>query len=134
MEKEQILNQIIEKLDKVGHVPDIFMKGGLAYLGYKSTEVEGNPMAGIGGAVTALVSLKLATGNNLAGGAAGVTGLTLIGLGNAFKDVTKKAQETRPFENIIGENAPFWTFMQDWWFPGSSYAPGITPPYSGGGR
>lgn len=79
MVKEDLINEVVSKLDKLGHVPDLFLKGGLAYLGYRST---GN----VGGAITALVGLRLAEGNNLAGGAAGVAALSLIGLGNAFKD------------------------------------------------
>ena len=79
MAKEKILSEVVSKLDKLGHIPDLFLKGGLAYAGFKAT---GN----IGGAITALVGLRLAEGNNLAGGAAGVTALTLVGIGNAFKD------------------------------------------------
>ena len=84
----ELVEQVVSKLDKLGHIPDIFLKGGLAYLGYRAT---GN----IGGAITALVGLKLAEGNNLAGGAAGVTALTLVGLGNAFKDA--QAPKPDPF-------------------------------------
>jgi len=74
-------NEIGKKmLEQIQHLPDVMLKGGLAYAGYRAT---GN----WGGALTALVGLRLAEGNNLVGGAAGVTALGLIGLSNAFKDV-----------------------------------------------
>ena len=91
--ESQILKEVVEKLDKLGHIPDLFLKGGLAYAGFRAT---GN----IGGAITALVGLRLAEGNNLAGGAAGVTALALIGLGNAFK----------PPEIPSGGLDPFWWY------------------------
>ena len=89
-----MLNQVVSKLDKLGHLPDLFLKGGLAYAGFRST---GN----IGGAITALVGLRLAEGNNLAGGAAGVTALALVGIGNAFKDIAPKSGEA-------GGLDPYW--------------------------
>ena len=80
MDREHLIEGIVDRLDKLERIPDIVMKAGLAYAGYQA-------MNHWTGAITALVGLKLATGNNLAGGAAGVTTLTLIGLGNAFKSV-----------------------------------------------
>ncbi len=75
------LNEAGKKmLAQVQHLPDVAMKAGLAYIGYRAT---GN----FGGSIAALVGLELAKGNNLAGGAAGVTALTGIGLLSSFKDV-----------------------------------------------
>ena len=76
----EMVEGVADRLDKLGHLPDLLLKGGLAYAGYRAT---GN----VGGAITALVGLRLAEGHNLAGGAAGVTALALIGLGNAFGDM-----------------------------------------------
>ena len=89
MGKEKILTKVVEQLDKLGHIPDLFLKGALAYAGFRAT---GN----IGGAITALVGLRLAEGHNLAGGAAGVTALALIGLGNAFPAMSEDLLATLP--------------------------------------
>ncbi len=77
------MSKLIENLDKLEKIPDVAMKVALAYAGYRST----NHWTG---GLTALIALKLATGNNLAGGAAGVTALTFIGLGNAFSAVREQ--------------------------------------------
>ena len=121
MAKEKILAEVVEKLDKLGHIPDLFLKGGLAYAGFRAT---GN----IGGAITALVGLRLAEGNNLAGGAAGVTALTLVGIGNAFKDM----QATSSSDTGIGANAPVWTFLNDWLFPNTIPLGSVPNPYAWG--
>lgn len=94
MGKEELIEKIMKHLDKLEKVPDVAMKAGLAYLGYKSV----NHWSG---AITALIGLKLATGNNLAGGAAGVSTLTLIGLGNAFKNFRAEERITEHGEPNI---------------------------------
>ena len=96
----------MSKLDKLGHIPDLFLKGGLAYAGYRAT---GN----VGGAITALVGLRLAEGNNLAGGAAGVTALGLIGLSNAFKDTDI---------SLFAPSGDIYTTPEGrWWWDGTTW-------------
>lgn len=87
MGKEELVTQILDKLDKLDHIPNLFLKGGLALAGYQAT-------GHWTGALTALIGLRLAEGANLAGGAAGVAALTLIGLTNAFAAL--KASEGLP--------------------------------------
>lgn len=93
MDKDQMIKDVVDRLDKLGHLPDLFLKTGLALAGYQST-------GHWTGALTALVGLKLAESRNLAAGAAGVATLSLIGLNTAFKD------KDSLFKN--GQLDPYW--------------------------
>lgn len=98
---DELISDVVKHLDKLEKIPDIVMKAGLAYAGYRAT----NHWTG---AIAALVGLKLATGNNLAGGAAGVTALTFIGLGNAFKEYPRTTAEIDPLKYPVLYSSTTW--------------------------
>lgn len=62
-------------------IPDLFLKLGVATVGYNAT-------GHWTGALSALIGLRLAGGNNLAGGVAGVATLTALGIGNLLTPTT----------------------------------------------
>ena len=75
IDTDKIVAAIAGLVDRGDKLIDIFLKGGIAWAGYQSMK---HPI----GAVVGLLGLNLARGDNLAGGAAGVTILASIGVSN----------------------------------------------------
>ena len=73
-------------LEKIEHLPDVLLKGGLFYAGARAAGQKATIENKILGGTTALVSLRLAESQNLAAGVAGVAGLSAIGILNVVQD------------------------------------------------
>lgn len=73
--KDLITESLLRLFENSDKVIDGLTKAGVAYLGYKAAK-------NWGGALAALVALKLAQSGNIVSGAAGIATLGTIGLGN----------------------------------------------------
>ncbi|GAG92589.1 unnamed protein product [marine sediment metagenome] len=77
------VDKIAEKvLEKIQHLPDLLLKGGLFYAGARATGEASTVQQKLLGGTTALVGLRLAESPNLASGIAGVAVLGGIGVMN----------------------------------------------------
>lgn len=73
MDNDQMPEMVLRVAENGSKILDTFTKAGVAWIGYKSA----NHWTG---ALAALISLRLATGGNLAAGVAGTGVLTAMGL------------------------------------------------------
>ena len=76
-------------VDKLDVIPDIALKAGVAYSGYVA-------MQHWTGAIVGLLGLRLASSNNLAGGAAGVAILTGIGITDLQRAIAQQGSGYKP--------------------------------------
>ena len=71
----------LQWIDRAKAIMDFATRAGTAYLGYQAFEKQ-VPGSGLAGAIVSQIAMRLATADNMAGGAAGVATLAGIGILN----------------------------------------------------
>ena len=87
-------------LDRLDTILSVATKAGTAVLGYQAFEKIA-PGAGLSGAIVSQIAMRLATSQNLAGGAAGVATLTGMGILNVV-------DTENPMSNVV----TLWEWIQ----------------------
>lgn len=93
--EETISSHIGKSIDS-GHLPDYLLNAALAYLGWEAFQ---DPI----GLIYGPVALKLATASNVIAGAAGVVGLTLLGLSFGKQEWEHQPADVKKESGIVKE-------------------------------
>ena len=96
----------LQWIDRAKDILDVLTRAGTMYLGYQAFE-RVSPGAGFAGAIVSQIAMRLATAENLVGGAAGVATLAGMGIMNMQPEGVVPVTDTKTWIERLGLADPF---------------------------